>query len=135
MKKLNSVIHILLIEEDEWIRESFSVFFEKNGYRLSFAGTAEQGLKKTEEHKFDVIIIDNVLPGINGIDCLKRLKGIRAVKIFISSRASDEDNKAAFECGADECLSKPFDVESLEKKILALIKQNRNEDPEYLKTT
>ena len=46
MKKLDSVIHILFIEEDEWIRESFSVFFEKNGYRLSFAGTAEEGLKK-----------------------------------------------------------------------------------------
>jgi DNA-binding response OmpR family regulator len=122
MKKLDSVIHILFIEEDEWIRESFSVFFEKNGYRLSFAGTAEEGLKKIEKHEFDVIIIDNVLPGTNGIDCLKRLKDIRAVKIFISGLASDEENEYAFECGADDCLSKPFDVESLEKKILALVK-------------
>ena len=69
-----------------------------------------------------MIIVDNVLPGINGIDCLKEMEDVRAVKIFISGLSSNEENEHAFECGADHCLSKPFDVESLEKKVLALVK-------------
>ena len=82
---------ILLIDDDEWIRDSLRLFFEAEGCPLLALETAEEGLVALWENTYDIIIVDYKLPGLNGIEFLKRIRFAHsdAIKILITAYRRD----------------------------------------------
>ncbi|MBW2514198.1 MAG: response regulator [Deltaproteobacteria bacterium] len=115
-------MNILLVDDDEWIRDSLSVYFESEGCRISAHETAEKALAEIDHHKVDVIITDYKLPGMDGIAFLKKVKKSHphAVKILITAYASDSLANRARQAGAQELISKPFTSKTIEACLARL---------------
>lgn len=122
-------MNILLVDDDEWIRDSLCVYFESEGCRISAHETAEKALAEIDRHKADVIITDYKLPGMDGIAFLNKVKKSHpnAVKILITAYASDALVRLARKAGAQELISKPFTSETIEA-CLARLTADKNLD-------
>jgi len=122
-KKLKSM-KLMLVDDDEWIRDSMSLFFESEGCDLVTVETAESALKITQKQSFDIIIADFILPGINGIKLFEHLqdshKGL--IKILITSYMNEKVITAVKESRIDELIAKPFTSEIIEKSLSKFIK-------------
>ena len=83
---------ILLIDDDEWIRDSMTLFFEGEECCLLAFETAEEGLNEINNCVFDIIIADYALPGINGLEFFKKIQKTcrNAIKILITAYGTDE---------------------------------------------
>jgi DNA-binding response OmpR family regulator len=108
--------NILLVDDDEWIRDSLSIYFEAEDCRISVHETAEKALAEIACRKFDVIITDYKLPGMDGIAFLERIKNSHpdAVKVMITAYASEVDVLRAKQAGAQDLIPKPFTSKTLE---------------------
>jgi DNA-binding NtrC family response regulator len=115
-------MNILLVDDDEWIRDSLCVYFESEGCRISAHESAEKALAEIDRRKADVIITDYKLPGMDGIAFLKKVKKSHpnAVKILITAYASDALIRLARQAGAQELISKPFTSKTIETCLTRL---------------
>lgn len=115
-------MNILLVDDDEWIRDSLSMYFESEDCRISAHETAEKALAELDRRKFDVIITDYKLPGMDGIAFLEKVKKYHpnAVKIMITAYASEIDVRRAKQAGAQDLIPKPFTSKTLEKCLTRL---------------
>jgi len=106
---------ILLVDDDEWIRDSLSIYFETEDYRISAHETAEKALVELERRKFDVVITDYRLPGMDGIVFLEKIKKSHAgaIKIMISAYATEAVTRRAKQAGAQYLIPKPFTSKSI----------------------
>jgi len=125
LKKLK----ILLVDDDEWIRDSLSIYFESEGFRIKACRSAEAGLKILERERFDVIITDYKLPGIDGVSFLERIRLSHpaVVKIMISAYLSESVFQQAKQAGAQQLIAKPFTVETIETCLLQLFESSKKE--------
>jgi DNA-binding NtrC family response regulator len=105
----------LLIDDNEFIRNSMEIAFRQKGYPLRTAATAEEGLEKMATEHFDIIISDYRLPGINGLTFLKHAGGVRPdiIKILISACGDHATIAAAYAIGVNDYLQKPFVLDTL----------------------
>ena len=105
----------LLIDDNEFIRNSMEIAFRQKGYPLRTAATAEEGLEKMATEHFDIIISDYRLPGINGLTFLKHAGGVRPdiIKILISACGDHATIAAAYAIGVNDYLQKPFTLDTL----------------------
>jgi DNA-binding NtrC family response regulator len=105
----------LLIDDNEFIRNSMEIAFRQKGYPLRTAATAEEGLEKMAAEHFDIIISDYRLPGINGLTFLKHAGGTRPdiIKILISACGDHATIAAAYAIGVHDYLQKPFALDTL----------------------
>ena len=117
---------LLLIDDDEWIRDSLSLFFEGEGCCLLALETAEEALEALEDQNYDIIITDYRLPGINGLEFLKhiRSKNIDAMNILITAYGDDEVISEAKRLGVHDIINKPFDSKDIEASLARLIEFN-----------
>lgn len=117
---MESNSHILLIDDDHQSRETLAIILGKSGYTVDTAESGEQGLQQMQGHHFDVVITDLILPGIDGLEILKRIKERSAEidVILITGNASAETAVAAMKNGAFDYVTKPLNVEKL-KVVLA----------------
>lgn len=116
----HETVSILLVEEEEWVRDSLIEFFSGNGYEVYAVGTAEQGLEEFMANRYDAVIVDEVLPGMNGLRFLRMMDAEgpeHPVVVFLSGRTSGEIMESARRLGADVCLGKPFSAQQLEERI------------------
>jgi two-component system response regulator HydG len=123
---------ILLIDDDEWIRNSLCLFFESEGCHLLALDTAEEGMKVLDKQDFDIIIIDYRLPGLDGFEFLKRIQGKHpgAMKILITAYGSEKFFAEARKLGAHDFIPKPFTSEAIEASLGRLIeKQEQGQVP------
>ncbi len=118
LKKMN----ILLVDDDEWIRDSLSIYFESEDCRISAHETAERALAELGRRKFDVIITDYKLPGMDGIAFLEKVKKSHpnAIKIMITAYASEIDVRRAKQAGAQDLIPKPFTSKTIEACLTRL---------------
>jgi len=116
---------ILLIDDDEWIRDSLSLFFESEGCKLLALETAEEALEVLEKQSYDIIITDYKLPGMDGLRFLQRIKSShpQALKIFITAYGNEEVLSAAMDLGAQEFIKKPFTSQTIENSLSRLIER------------
>jgi DNA-binding NtrC family response regulator len=123
-------MNILLVDDDEWIRDSLCIYFESEDCRISAHETAEKALTELDRRKFDVIITDYKLPGMDGIAFLEKVKKShpKAVKIMITAYASDSVAHLAKQAGAQDLISKPFTSETIEACLSRLIGDARSDD-------
>jgi len=108
-------LRTLLIDDNEFIRNSMEIAFRQKGYPLRTAATAEEGLEKMAAENFDIIISDYKLPGINGLTFLKYAGGTRPdiIKILISACGDHATIAAAYAIGVHDFLQKPFTLDTL----------------------
>ena len=112
-------MRLLLIDDDEWVRNSLQLLFESEGCRIEVLETAEEALALCRRHGFEIIISDYRLPGMDGIEFVKRLPETqaRALKILITAYGSRELFAAARAAGFHEFIPKPFTSEDIQAAI------------------
>lgn len=115
---------ILLIDDDEWIRDSLSIFFEAEGCRVLALETAEEGLTTIKDQIFDLIIVDYKLPGLDGIEFLKRIRHTQpdAIKIMITAYRNENVISEAKNLKVQGLIEKPFTSETIMASLAYTIK-------------
>ena len=117
---------ILLVDDDEWIRDSLSLFFEAEGCNLLTFETAEEAMEAVKQQAYDIVISDYKLPGINGLEFLKRVKEKQpnAFEILITAYANCEIVKEADEIGVKDIIPKPFTSEDVETSLARIFENS-----------
>jgi DNA-binding NtrC family response regulator len=115
---------ILLIDDDEWIRDSLSIFFEAEGCRVLALETAEEGISAIKDQAFDLIMVDYKLPGLDGIEFLKRIQHSQpgAMKILITAYRNENVVSEARKLKIQGFIEKPFTSDSIMASLAHLIK-------------
>ncbi len=110
---------ILLIDDDQWIRESLSLFLKSEGYLLVACETAEEGLETLRDETYDIIIVDYKLPGMDGMEFFKRIEGSHpdSMKILLTAYKENKIISEATRIGVNDYIEKPFTVETLERSF------------------
>ena len=120
---------LLIIEDDETLRKALARIFEDEGYRVLMASDGTQLSHVLNDTPIDLIILDIGLPWINGFELAQLMKEHRDLKhlplIFVSGRTSEVDIKKGFSVGADDYITKPFDVEKIKKTVRTLLKLSK----------
>lgn len=115
--------HILLIEDDELLRENIALILESEGYRTSKAVNGTDAVREIRKRKFDMILCDIMIPGLDGYGVLKTIKELNkkhtAPFIFITAKTERTDMRKGMELGADDYLTKPFTREEILNSINA----------------
>ncbi|WP_027630598.1 response regulator transcription factor [Ruminiclostridium cellobioparum] len=115
---------ILLVEDDERIREIVADYFIKEGFTLLQTEDGKKALEVYEVNKIDLIILDIMIPEIDGWSVCKRLRKVSDVPIImLTARADEEDKLMGYELGADDYVTKPFSPRVLVAKSKTLLKR------------
>jgi DNA-binding response OmpR family regulator len=116
---------ILLVEDSRRLQRSLGAGLSKLGYAVDITGDGEEGLWFAESNDYDVIILDLMLPGIDGLSILKKLReqGDRTHILILTARSTVEDRVKGLQLGSDDYLTKPFAFEELHARIQALIRR------------
>ena len=115
---------ILIIEDDDRIRSSLRLMFEGEGYQVDDAPTAEIGIDHFHRMASDVVIVDIMLPGINGIEACRKLRTVSDVPIVVvSARDDTTDIIAGLEAGADDYVTKPYVPQELLARVRAHLRR------------
>ena len=117
---------ILLIDDDEWIRDSLSLFFEAEGCNVLTFETAEEGMEAVKQQAYDIVISDYKLPGMDGLEFLRRVKEKQpnAFEILITAYANCEIVKEAKMMGVKDIIPKPFTSEDVETSLSRIIENS-----------
>lgn len=117
--------HLLLIEDDAPYAEVVSGWLEQQNHMIDTVNSAEDGFELMKFKRYEVIILDWELPGISGADFLKLIRdeGTTTPVIMLTGRSSINDKEAGFEFGADDYLTKPFELRELQARIKALARR------------
>lgn len=118
---------ILIIEDDPSVNEMIQDYLEKEGYLTVSAFEGLEGLHLAQKQTFDLIILDIMMPRLNGIEVLKkiRLKNIIPV-LIVSAKDQDIEKALGLELGADDYITKPFSMVELSARVKAVIRRSNN---------
>lgn len=118
---------ILAIDDEEHILDLISYNLESSGYQVQKAETGEEGLELLKKKQIDLVLLDQMLPGIDGLEVLKRIranKDFKKLPVIMLTAKSDEISKViGLELGADDYLGKPFGVHELLARIKAVLRR------------
>jgi len=117
---------ILLIDDDEWIRNSLAMFFEGEGCFLTVCETAEEGLEALKNQDYQTIIADYRLPGMDGLEFFRLIQESNRsiLKLLITAYGNQNIITEAEAIGIGTVIQKPFTVEILKQSLLRLLKIN-----------
>lgn len=128
--------HVLLVEDHQDIAEMVYDYFEDRGYELDYAADGITGLHLAVTNSYDAIVLDLMLPGIDGLDVCKRLRTEAKCDtpiLMLTARDTLQDLVTGLESGADDYLKKPFDVRELDARLRALVRRRQGQlSPELL---
>jgi len=118
---------ILVVEDEPDILQLVKLYLEKEGFRTATAVNGAQALKKVKEDKPDLIVLDLMLPEIDGLEVCKRLRSVPDTAmlpiIMLTAKAEESDTVIGLELGADDYVAKPFSPKALVARIKALLRR------------
>jgi DNA-binding response OmpR family regulator len=122
--------HILTVDDDALMRRSLAFNLQQSGYRVSSAGSAEDALALAQRDQPDLVLLDIGLPGMDGLEALRRMKEQLDVPvIFVTARRRELDEVLGLELGADDYVTKPFDLDVLLAHIKAVLRRSERPSP------
>tara|TARA_B110000971_G_scaffold206817_1_gene230424 strand:- start:302 stop:979 length:678 start_codon:yes stop_codon:yes gene_type:complete len=117
--------HILVVDDDNRIRELVKEYLNDNGFIVSTGDSAEEAKIRLEYFKFDLIVLDVMMPGQNGFELTKEIKKNSSIPIILLTAKGEVENRIeGLELGADDYLGKPFEPKELLLRIKNIIKKN-----------
>ena len=123
---------LLIIEDEESIRMLLEDDFRLEGYEVSSVDNGLKGMEMASSASFDIILLDIMLPGLDGIEICKRLRkrNINTPIIMLTSKSHEIDRVVGLEIGADDYVTKPFSPRELQARVKAVLRRtNRNDSP------
>ena len=121
----NNKLHILVVDDDDGIRSLLKDFLSRNNYIVSTAENADQAKTKLEYIKFDILILDVMMPGKNGYELTKDIRKSEKVPIILLTAKGEVENRIkGLEIGAEDYISKPFEHKELLLRIRNILKNN-----------
>ena len=125
----------LLIAEDELdLAEALTVFFQKNHFSVDAVNDGADAYEYASSGEYDAIILDVMMPKMNGIDVLRRLRaeGIKTPVMMLTAKVMKDDRITGFNAGADDYLPKPFEPDELICRVRAMLRRSDNYRPSAL---
>jgi len=117
--------HILVVDDDDRIRELVKEYLNENGFIISTGNSAEEAKIKMKYFNFDLVVLDVMMPGQNGFEFTKEIKKNSSVPIILLTAKGEVENRIeGLEIGADDYLGKPFEPKELLLRIKNIIKKN-----------
>ena len=120
--------NVLLVEDHQELAETMGEYLEASDFIVDYAGDGLSALHLAVTQHYDVIVLDIMLPGLDGLEVCKRLRNdakLTTPIIMLTARDQLDDKLAGFDVGADDYLVKPFDMPELEARIQAMVRRAR----------
>lgn len=116
--------HILVVDDDALLRTSVAFTLKTVGYQVTVAASAEEALGAIQTHHLDLILLDIGLPGMDGLEALRTIQRESTIPIiFVTARRRELDEIVGLELGADDYITKPFDMDVLLARIKAVLRR------------
>ena len=123
----NFIAHILVVDDDDRIRNLVKDFLSQNKYLISTSANAEDAQKKINLIEFDLIVLDIMMPGMSGLEFISlNKKKIVTPILLLTARGDAEDRIKGFETGADDYLAKPFEPKELLLRIKSILNRTKS---------
>jgi DNA-binding response OmpR family regulator len=121
---------VLVVEDDRYIRELVAMELEHRGLEVLCVPDGPSGLEAADRFRPDVVVLDVMLPGLDGVGVLKRLRagGSRVPVVMLTARDGPTDKVHSLDLGADDYLTKPFHVEELLARMRAVLRRTEGEE-------
>lgn len=127
--------HILIVDDDDRIRTLLSRFLRDSGYRVTTADNAAEARARIAGLTFDLLVLDVMMPGENGLDLARAIRTSSQVPILmLTARAEIEDRLAGLQTGVDDYLTKPFDPRELLLRITSILRRVAQAPPQQAVT-
>ena len=121
-------MRILIVEDEPDLLRSLAQALREEGYAVDTANNGEDGLFKAENYDYDAIVLDVMLPKLDGWEILKRLRKIKKTAVLmLTARDQSRDRVKGLDTGADDYMVKPFDLPELFARLRALIRRSANQ--------
>ncbi|MGN6816218.1 MAG: response regulator [Solirubrobacterales bacterium] len=122
----NGSARILLVDDEQSIQTLLSYPLRKDGYHVTSALDGSEALRRFEEGRFDLVILDLMLPRMNGVDVCRQLRSRSQVPIImLTAKGSETDKVAGLEVGADDYITKPFSMREFRSRVKAALRRSR----------
>jgi len=122
------VARVLLIEDDQSVRDGLTFALRRHGHAVESAATGEEGLLRLRSAPPDIVVLDLMLPGIDGFEVCRRVRAAGTVPvIMLSARGDDFDVVGGLEAGADDYVVKPVEPRVLEARLRAVLRRSERE--------
>ena len=119
-------LRILIVDDDLSMRLLLAEYFRRLGYEVEEKESAEDGLEHALSGRFDCFIFDVTMPGMSGLELLKRVRerGVQTPAMFLTAHDAVDDKVAGFQAGADDYLAKPLSPRELEVRVESLLRRS-----------
>ena len=122
----NGSARILLVDDEQSIQTLLSYPLRKDGYHVTSALDGSEALKRFEEGRFDLVILDLMLPRLDGVEVCRELRSRSQVPIImLTAKGSETDKVAGLEVGADDYITKPFSMREFRSRVKAALRRSR----------
>ena len=131
----NFIAHILVVDDDEGIRSLIKQYLNENNFLVTTSDSAENAEEKISIIKFDLIVLDVMMPGKSGLDFIKQNKSkIDTPIILLTAKGEAENRVEGLEIGADDYLPKPFEPKELTLRIKNILNKTKKNDEKRIIT-
>jgi two-component system alkaline phosphatase synthesis response regulator PhoP len=125
---------VMVIEDEKEIRDLIRYNLERAGFRVNAVGNGEEGLERLFASRPDALVLDLMLPGMNGLEILREVRAETLTRdlpvVVLTARGAEMDKLLGFERGADDYMTKPFSPRELVARLQALLRRARSSRPE-----
>ena len=121
---------LLLVDDDQDLAGMLQEYLEPEGFSVEWAGDGPAALERLAEETFDLVILDVMMPGMNGFEVLRRIRAEGDTPVLmLTARGDDVDRIVGLEIGADDYLAKPFNPRELVARLRAVLRRSRPQPP------
>ena len=124
--------YLLVVDDEDDIRDLLEFDLSHSGYIVDTAKDGQEALEKALENSYDLILLDVMMPKMNGYEVCKRLRAVKPNLpiLMLTAKGTIQDKTAGFNSGVDDYIVKPFDVQEVVLRVRALLRRNPNNNPQ-----